>query len=157
MPRRPALLAPAVAMLAAACSPAPADRDWLDAPTVLASPAAPGSRYPRLAPSGGAGPVMSWLEPAAASMSLRYSRWDGQAWGPPNTVASGEDWFVNWADFPSVVTDGRGHWGAHWLQRVDGGTYAYGVRIAASADDGASWQVVADHLPDVLSVRAAVV
>ena len=139
MPRHHRFLAPAVATLVAACAPVPADRNWLDAPTVLDSPAAPGSRYPRLGASGGTGPVMSWLEPAGASMSLRYSRWDGQAWGPPHTVASGEDWFVNWADFPSVVGDGHGHWGAHWLQRVDGGTYAYGVRIATSQDDGVTW------------------
>jgi hypothetical protein len=126
-------------MLLAGCAPAPADRDWLDAPVEAASPAAAGSRYPRLSPSGAGGPVMSWLEPAGASMSLRYSRWDGQGWGPPHSVASSTDWFVNWADFPSVVTDGHGHWGAHWLQKVPGGGYAYGVRIATSEDDGATW------------------
>ena len=132
-------IASGIALLLAACAPAPADRDWLDAPTTLASPAGAGSRFPHLATPGAGGPVMSWLEPAAASMSLRYSRWAGQGWGPPSTVASGADWFVNWADFPSVVTDGEGHWGAHWLQKVPGGTYAYGVRIATSDDDGATW------------------
>lgn len=132
-------IASGIALLLAACAPAPADRDWLDAPTTLASPAGAGSRFPHLATPGTGGPVMSWLEPAAASMSLRYSRWAGQGWGPPSTVASGADWFVNWADFPSVVTDGEGHWGAHWLQKVPGGTYAYGVRIATSDDDGATW------------------
>ena len=131
--------APALALLLTACAPAPAERDWLDAPQALDTPAAGGGRYPRLSPSGEAGPVMSWLEPAAASMSLRYSRWDGQGWGPAGTVANGTDWFVNWADFPSVVDDGAGRLGAHWLERVPGDAYSYGVRIAASVDAGATW------------------
>lgn len=132
-------IATGIALLLAACTPAPADRDWLDAPSTLASPAGTGSRFPHLSTPGAGGPVISWLEPAAASMSLRYSRWDGHGWGPPHTVASGADWFVNWADFPSVVTDGQRHWGAHWLQKVEGDTYAYGVRVSTSQDDGATW------------------
>jgi hypothetical protein len=54
-------------------------------------------------------------------------------------VASGTDWFVNWADFPSVRALGDGVLVAHWLARVGEATYAYGVELAVSRDEGASW------------------
>jgi hypothetical protein len=34
------------------------------------------------------------------------------------------DFFVNWADFPSVVAGSEGTLFAHWLQRRAGGKYA---------------------------------
>ena len=47
---------------------------------------------------------LSWIDTSADKTStLRFSRFDGQAWGPARTVASGRNWFVNWADHPSVT------------------------------------------------------
>jgi hypothetical protein len=112
---------------------------WLGPARVLATPAGAGSQYPRLTSSPGQPPLMSWLEPAAGEMSLRFSVWDGQGWGPPQIVAQGADWFVNWADFPSVVATDASHWGAHWLQQVPGNVYAYVVHIATSNDGGRTW------------------
>ncbi len=54
-------------------------------------------------------------------------------------VASGNDWFVNWADVPSVLRLENGTLAAHWLQKSGPGTYAYDVRLARSNDDGATW------------------
>ena len=128
------------AVATVACGPADrADSDWLAAPRPLATPAAPGSRFPRLTQSQGHSPVISWLQPAAGGMSLRYARWNGQGWGPDGVVAQGGDWFVNWADFPSVVAVDASHWGAHWLQQAPGSVYSYVVRIATSADGGRNW------------------
>jgi hypothetical protein len=51
------------------------------------------------------------------------------------------DFFVNWADFPSVTPVGPAgeRWVAHWLQRGPEGGYDYGVRLAESHDRGGSW------------------
>lgn len=117
----------------------PGQSEWLGPPRALVTPADPGSQFPRLTASLGQNPVMSWLEPAAAEMSLRYSHWDGQGWGPARVAAQGADWFVNWADFPSVVAADASHWGAHWLQQVPGNVYSYVVRIATSGDGGRTW------------------
>jgi hypothetical protein len=55
------------------------------------------------------------------------------------TVASGRDWFVNWADVPSVLRLGDGSLYGHWLQKSGPDTYAYDVRLARSTDDGRTW------------------
>jgi hypothetical protein len=54
-------------------------------------------------------------------------------------VASGDDWFVNWADVPSVIRLDDGTLVGHWLQKSGPGTYAYDVRLSYSTDDGATW------------------
>jgi hypothetical protein len=113
---------------------------WLDPATEVATPAGDGSRFPNLAGGPAAPLVMSWLEPAAdGGFALRYSTWSGGSWTGPRTVAEGRDWFINWADFPSVVPVNRRVWGAHWLQQKPGDVYAYDVRIAVSTDAGNTW------------------
>ncbi len=59
-------------------------------------------------------------------------------WTAPATVAESDRFFVNWADFPSVRAFG-GRLFVHWLERGGGATYDYGVRIAWSDDNGATW------------------
>lgn len=102
------------------------------------SPAGPGSGEPFLA-SDGDGVWMSWIEPApGGGHRILVAYYGGGEWGPTKMVAEGDDFFVNWADFPSVHRFG-GRLVAHWLQRGGRGTYDYGVRIAWSEDDGTTW------------------
>jgi hypothetical protein len=83
---------------------------------------------------------MSWLQSGAdGSFTLQHARWHEGRWTRPSRVASGGHWFVNWADFPSVVPLSGHMWAAHWLEQRPGGTYAYDVRIALSTDAGSSW------------------
>ena len=55
------------------------------------------------------------------------------------TVASGDDWFVNSADVPSVIRLDDGALAAHWLQNAEGGEEAYDLRLAFSKDGGKTW------------------
>ena len=122
------------------CDRAPAPTGWLGPVEILAGPDDPGSRYPHLAATAHDPPVLSWLQSLPeGGFALRHARWRDGAWGPPGTVATGTDWFVNWADFPSVVPVDATTWAAHWLQQRPGSVYAYDVRIAVSRDAGASW------------------
>ncbi len=83
---------------------------------------------------------MSWLERAGDGHDLRFARFENDRWEPAATIAHGENFFVNWADFPSIREDGVGTLWAHWLQRgQSGGTYDYGVQVSSSADGGQSW------------------
>jgi len=82
---------------------------------------------------------MSWLEPANPGYALRFAVHDGTRWSPAQTIVTRSDFFVNWADFPSLEVLGGNRLAAHWLQRNGTGTYAYGVRIAQSADGGKTW------------------
>lgn len=120
------------------------------APTTrLEVPAGPGASLPRLSTGPDGQALLSWVEPAGSGHALRYARLEDSGWGRPGTAAVGSDWFLNWADFPSVVHLGPDLMAAHWLQKVDGGPYAYHVRMAVSRDRGAHWSAPvsphADH------------
>ena len=105
----------------------------------LPSPAAAGSAQPNVAVGPDGRVYLSWLEPADSGHALRFSVLQGDRWSAPRTIRAGRDFFVNWADFPSLEVLGGGRLAAHWLQRAGAGTYAYGVRVAQSRDDGATW------------------
>ena len=108
-------------------------------PAELPEVAGSGSAEPHLALTGGGAVVMSWLEPESAGTALRFATLDDETWSNIGTVAVGENWFVNWADFPSVVPIAGDHWAAHWLAKRPGGTYAYDVAISISEDAGKTW------------------
>ncbi len=113
---------------------------WLEPGVTLRTPAASGSRFPHLSVGPDGGVLLSWLEPdSGESFALRYASWTGRHWSSAATIARGSDWFVNWADFPSVVALGGGRLAAHWLQKKPGHVYSYEVRIAVSDDGGQHW------------------
>ena len=112
----------------------------------IAAPAAPGSGQPFLEAVHD-GVWMSWTEPVPEGHRVAVSFYDlhDGRWSPPATVAKGDAFFVNWADFPSVRVFGDRLF-AHWLWRGGQGTYDYGVRVAWSDDRGATWvQPVTPH------------
>ena len=105
----------------------------------LTSPAGDGARYPHLAADGD-DVLMAWLEPVGDSLfSLRGSRFSEGIWGEPWIVAESDGFFVNWADFPSLVPLANGTLVAHWLQRGGQNAYDYSVQISTSEPDGAVW------------------
>lgn len=116
--------------------PAPARTATVDS---IVSPARPGSAEPFLTVGADNRVYMTWLEPASPGHALQFSVFDGTAWTPAKTIATREDFFVNWADFPSIEVLGNNRLAAHWLQRTGRSTYAYGVRIALSQDAGTTW------------------
>src|SRR5262245_44667147 len=141
--QRAAWLFACILALAAGAFAWPREVSLADAPALaidsLRSPAGPGSAEPSLAVAADGRVYLTWLEPADSGHALRIAALEGSRWTAPRTIRSGRDFFVNWADFPSIeVLDGN-RLAVHWLQRSGRGTYAYGVRIAQSADGGATW------------------
>jgi hypothetical protein len=105
----------------------------------LQSPAAESSGEPYLS-LGNDGILLSWLQAVdSVTHELRMAVLQGDAWSAPVTVARSDAFFVNWADFPSIVEVAPGRLAAHWLQRTGAGTYDYGVRVSQSTDGGRSW------------------
>ena len=104
----------------------------------VASPAGPNSAQPQLS-SSSRGLLLSWIERDGQKATLRFSERGASGWSPARNVASGTDWFVNWADVPSVIRLASGELVAHWLQKSGPDTYAYDVRLAYSKDDGKTW------------------
>ena len=111
----------------------------LPVPEPLPSPAGPGSAEPNLALGPDGTMYLSWLEPADSAYALRFASWTGTRWSDVTTIRAGRDFFVNWADFPSLEVLQGGQMVAHWLQRTGSSTYAYGVRLALSQDGGRTW------------------
>lgn len=107
----------------------------------LDNPAPPGASLPRLRRLPGGDIVLSWVEPAGGNEHrLVYSTLHAGQWNPPVQVARGPHWFVNWADFPSVVPIDARFWVAHWLvRRIDAARYDYDIALAVSRDGGRSW------------------
>ncbi|MGH7567413.1 MAG: sialidase family protein [Gemmatimonadales bacterium] len=104
----------------------------------FSGPAGSGEPNLAMAPDGAA--ILTWLELVSERRhALRLAVRAGGRWSAPRTVVESDSFFVNWADFPSVVALPDGRWLAHWLTRVPGGVYAYHVRVAVSSDRGESW------------------
>jgi hypothetical protein len=102
------------------------------------SPASGSSAQPQLSVSE-RGVLLSWVEKAGTTATLKFAERTASGWTAPRVVASGDDWFVNWADVPSVVRLDDGTLAAHWLQKSGADTYAYDVRLSYSKDDGKTW------------------
>lgn len=107
--------------------------------SVIQSPSGAGSAEPHLARGTSGQVVLSWLQSDDAGTSLQYSAFDEGRWDSARTVARGDKWFVNWADFPSVTPIADNLWAAHWLEKSADSTYAYDVAMAISQDAGGSW------------------
>ena len=106
----------------------------------IPSPAGPGSGQPNLVAGPDGHIYLSWLEPRGGTeVRLRFATRQGGGWSAPRTIAAGSNWFVNWADFPSLAVLPDGSLAAHWLAKSGNGAYAYDVLVSQSFDGGASW------------------
>jgi hypothetical protein len=122
------------------CETSERDRAVLGPIDTLVSPAATGSGEPNLATGPDGRVYLSWLEPHGNSAhALRFSTLEEGGWSAPRTIAQRSDFFVNWADFPSLIPLSKRTLAAHWLQRNGTAKYAYEVRITHSIDGGETW------------------
>lgn len=96
---------------------------------------------PHLAKTPDGQVVISWQNRFASNTRLHYATLSTDDWSEPVEVVSGSNWFVNWADFPSVSPIDESLWAAHWLQKKPGGTYAYDVNMSLSTDAGKTWSL----------------
>ncbi|MCZ6917899.1 MAG: sialidase family protein [Gemmatimonadetes bacterium] len=132
----PRVLAAASLLWLAACA---SERPSIDLGGVEFS-GPPGSAEPNLFAARDGRVLMSWHEPASTGgHALRMAVRTEGAWSEPITVAGGREFFVNWADFPSVVEQADGTWVVHWLEKTARPPYAYHVMVSRSADEGTTW------------------
>lgn len=82
---------------------------------------------------------LSWVTKEAKKSTLKYAVLKDDKWSEPLVMASGNDWFVNWADYPLIASDGSNNLIAHFLEKSEKGTYTYDVKIITSSDQGKSW------------------
>jgi hypothetical protein len=112
----------------------------LPAPREISSPAAANSAEPNLYSDNQGKVYLSWIEKIGEGKhSLKFSMLEKGKWSDPRQIAEGDNWFVNWADFPSLIAAQDGSLMAHWLAKSGADTYAYDVNISRSTDRGKTW------------------
>lgn len=105
------------------------------------SPAGAGARFPSLARAGDGRVAMVWMERDADSVPVLKTAIRGAdgRWSPARAVVRDSALFVNFADYARVAFLSSGELVVTWLQRNGAGRYDYGIRVARSADGGATW------------------
>ena len=128
----------ALALIAAACGGRSEPPQWTVAVQRVNSPAGPNSSEPQIVESG-RGRILSWVERVATTSYLKFSERTDSGWSTPVTAASGNDWFLSYADVPSVMRLSDGTLVAQWLQQIDPITESYNLRLTYSKDEGKTW------------------
>ena len=114
-------------------------------------PIGSGAEEPSLTVTEG-GLVLSWMEPYEGDIVLKMSLHNGVKWSPAKSIAKGDDWFVNWADFPAVVANGNLLF-AHFLQKSARPTFAYDVMFTVSQNMGETWSTPKKLHQDTVSAE----
>lgn len=111
--------------------------------SITPSITAAGSRLPRLMKLPNKDLLLSWVEPKGEGYVLKFSVMHEGKWRESGEVVQGLNWFVNWADYPSVVAIDEKFWVAHWLAKQKGGkTFDYDIALAISNDAGLTWREI---------------
>lgn len=110
-------------------------------PQQVDNPAAIASRLPRLTLMPNGHVLMSWVEQQADNKTLKFGVWSNGRWIRQGEVAQGENWFVNWADYPSVVAIDGQFWLSHYLVKQAGSKH-YDVVLSISHDAGHTWKTI---------------
>lgn len=100
---------------------------------IIENPSKGKAHLPRLVAQNGV-LHMTWVEREDSLAILKYATYKNQIWSDANTITSGVDWFVNWADFPALAVNGEIVL-TNILQKSAEGTYDYDIKLNLLAGD----------------------
>ncbi len=84
--------------------------------------------------------LMSWVENSGDTLtSLRYAEMKEGKWQASREILQGDDWFVNWADFP-MIAENKGNLLSHVLKKSASGTYSYDVKLNVLPALSTNWK-----------------
>ena len=132
------LAAAGLALVASVACGRPDPAEWTLDIRPLALPAGANSSEPQFTTSD-RGVLLSWIEQAGSTSVLKFAERTSSGWTQPVTVASGEDWFLSYADMPSVLRLSNGTLVAQWLEKTDELMEAYDLHLSYSTDEGKTW------------------
>ena len=79
---------------------------------------------------------LSWISSDEEKIAtLNFSQFKEGKWTPQQAVATGSDWFINWADFPTHAINGDLILSSY-LQKSASGTYTYDVVLSLKKLNG---------------------
>ncbi|MGY6745002.1 MAG: exo-alpha-sialidase [Cecembia sp.] len=79
---------------------------------------------------------ISWIESEQGYHQFYWSSLEEQSLGEKELIAGGENWFVNWADYPQVNAFKDGSLMATYLKKSGPGTFSYDIWYAVRQDQG---------------------
>ena len=84
--------------------------------------------------------LLSWVSiPNDSTAQLFYSSLQGNNWSNPQLITEGQNWFVNWADFPAIV-ENKGSLLSHTLQKSSPATFSYNVKLQVLPKGDSVWK-----------------
>ncbi len=111
----------------------------IDVVKQLSSPAKDSSAEPSLFTDSKGMVYLSWIEKKGQENYFKFSRFENDKWSDPVLISSGNNWFVNWADYPVLAADGANNLMAHFLAKSGESKFAYDVKVLTSDNSGRSW------------------
>lgn len=100
-------------------------------------PAGEGSSLPSL--FSGSEVLISWVSKPSDSLAvLSYARLKDGKWSSPEVITQGQNWFVNWADFPAIV-ENKGNLMSYILQKSSPATFSYDVKLNVLPKGATHW------------------
>lgn len=96
----------------------------------IENPTGVNSSLPRLYTDNIGTVFMSWIEKENDTTKLFYSAYVNDSWSDKILINESNEWFVNWADFPSILGYDKKPMATHWLQKVPGNAYSYNVEVS---------------------------
>lgn len=82
---------------------------------------------------------LSWIEKKDSVHQFKYATTQTGNWSKPILIAESNNWFVNWADYPMIASDGEQNLISHVLSKSGPGTFSYDVKMFTSNDGGKDW------------------
>ena len=139
-----------IAILVASCRKPEPNQDF----AMMSSLAGKGARLPRLINLPNNELLMSWVTPDGKNTALKFAKLKNGHIIKQGEVAKSANWFINWADFPSVVPITDQFWVSHRLVKQSGGkAYDYDIVLAISNDAGESWRDIGSPHRDKMAAE----
>ena len=108
----------------------------------MTSPANGNSSLPHLVKGEDGNLYMSWVEKQDSGLViLKYASLVNNQWSDPEVIATGNNWFVNWADYPILAVDRHGNKIASYPVKSSSGTYSYDVNLSIKSKFDSVWSL----------------
>jgi len=111
---------------------------WPPTVRAIASPAAGNTSEPQLTATD-KGVILSWIERSGPTTTLKFAERTASGWTSPLSVAAGNDWFVSYADPPTVMRLSDGILVGAWTRQTDPVREAMDLQLSRSDDNGKTW------------------
>lgn len=121
-----------------AASPGVTPSGWTVQVQPLPAPTGPATMLPRLTASD-QGVMLSWVVRAGTKAELKFAERTSSGWTEPMTVASGDKWFLSYADPPTVLRRPDGTLVSNWLISTNPIYEGSDLYVSYSKDNGKTW------------------